>query len=402
MLLSFVLKGSLYLFVLVLYAIFMSMFNLLRSSIMKESLIVVLLAIGMVACTSEFENKLEQKNVDPTEDTAYSMASNLLETFRFSAIRSLDKMNSNVEYNYPNYYGGMFIKDGRLSIFVKGDVSENKGILMKGIGSSNVTFISCLYSYSELKGVLEHIYNGLVSNKKVLDNFVVAKLDDFNNRVVVGLKDCSQDKIMEFKNSIADFPSIVYELGIEGAKEESLEAGDLVYSYGTSGLIPATMGYRAKLMSQVGWVTAAHAFTLGDYVYNNSATKIGQCESSSYGWMIDAAFCVSTNSSYNPVSYDPTTSGEIVAGMSVRLRGGKTYTSGVITNSSTVCTTASGVILNDVAFGSYSSVGGDSGSSLISTDGRIIGIHHGYVNGGSDKVVIKESNIRSILGVSIY
>lgn len=371
---------------------------------MRKCLIVVLFAIGMIACTSELDDVSKKRDVKTMviKDDAYSLASNLLGTFRFSASRSIDEMESNVEYNYPDYYGGMYIKDGKLNVLVKGDIEMNKNILMKKVGSSNVAFSSCVYSYSELRRVLDDIYKNLVNNEGVSSNFVAAKLDDFNNRIVVELKDCSQGGIAEFKKTVADFPSVVYGQGIEEAREEALEAGDLVYSYGTGGLIPATMGYRAKLISQVGWITAAHAFTQGDYVYNNSAVKIAQCESSNYGWTVDAAFCVSTNSSYNPVNYDSTTPGEIVAGMFIRLRGGYTYTSGVVTNSSTVCTTASGVILSDVAFGSYSSVGGDSGSSIISTDGRIVGIHHGFVNGGSDRVIIKETNIRNSLGVSIF
>lgn len=357
----------------------------------------------MAACSSENidESFYKGKNeVISSEKTSYEMASTLLKAFKFSATRTPE--NATKEYKYPDYYGGMHIdSDGKLNILIKGNVNEYRNVLTQTMGSDNAIFSSCEYSYRELKEILQEIYNRVMNSPTVLNNFSYAKLDDVNNTIVVGLKVYDENKVNDFKKLIVNNSSIIFEWAPENKKEESLKGGDLVYSYEANLLTPATMGYRAKLGTTLGWVTAAHAYGIGDFVYNLSATKIGQCEKSVYSWKIDAAFCISTVSSYAPISSDPTTPGVIVAGMKVKLRGGKTQSTGEITNSSTVYTTPSNILLNDVAFASYSSQGGDSGAAVISTsDGKIVGIHHGFSN--NNKIVIKEENIELLLGTYLY
>lgn len=365
----------------------------------------VMAVVGlMTACSSdemETDRLVKDENLS-SETTSYEMASTLLEAFKFSATRSPEDATN--EYNYPNYYGGMHIDDtGKLNILIKGDLKKHKNTFIQIMGSDNAIFSSCENSYSELKDILQEIYNEIIKNPAIQNNFSYAKLNDANNNIVVGLEVCETNNINDFKNLIVNDSSIIFEWAQGEKEEESLKGGDLVYAYYDSNLLtPATMGYRAKLGTTVGWVTAAHAFTTGDYVYNLSGTKIGQCENSVYSWKIDAAFCTSTNSNYAPISSDPTTPGVIVSGMSVKLRGGKTQSTGKITNSSTVYKTTRDIVLNDVAFADYSSQGGDSGAAVISTsDGKIVGIHHGH-DGNNNRVVIKEENIELLLGTYLY
>lgn len=371
---------------------------------------VYLISFVAVLCMTACSDVLDEPSneVVNSEKSSYDLAVKLLDSFKNSVSRSLDD-----DLVYPDYYGGMYIDEfGDLNVLVKDEVSSTRSVVTNIIDSENVVLHPCLYSYSELLYVLKCIdtYNLGNLDSEIYKNFKAAKLDDVNNRIIVELRDCSNDKILAFKSNVIDSPIIVFEQTANEPIEHSLRSGSPVYWDKNGVLYQATMGYRAILNGVVGWVTAAHAFQQGKPVYNISFQQIGMCRKHVYQGSIDAAFCQSLSGNYTPelgliggASLSSSTT-SIVVGMSVNMYGSKTgATWGSITNSSMSFTAENGAYLSDVAMASYYSEGGDSGAPIVYNQNGInyvVGIHHGKY--GGEPIVIKESNIRSQLGAVIY
>lgn len=360
----------------------------------------------MAACSDSLDEP--SKDVMKSQKNSYDLAVKLLGSFKSSVSRSLSN-----DLMYPDYYGGMYIDEfGVLNILVKDELSLTRSVVTNIIDSEDVILHSCLYSYSELRDVLKCIdtYNLENLDSEVCKNFKSAKLDDRNNRIVIELRDCSSDRVLDFKNSVINSPMIVFEQSLNEPVEHSLRSGSPVYWNRNGVLYQATMGYRAMLSGVVGWVTAAHAFQQGESVYNISSQQVGMCRKHVYQGSVDAAFCQSLGGDSTPelglvggASLSSSTT-PIVVGMPVTMYGSKTGSNwGSITNSSMSLPTESGVYLSDVAMASYYSEGGDSGAPIVYSQNGInyvVGIHHGKY--GGEPIVIKESNIRSQLGAIIY
>lgn len=377
----------------------------------KIFILIFAIVFYMTACTEDILNESSNeisKELVNSREKAYDLAVKVIDSFKSSVSRSLSE-----ELIYPDYYGGMYIDEsGVLNVLVKDEVNNTRSVVTRVVGSEDVVLHSCLYSYSELLHTLKCIdaYNLANPDSEVYKNFKAAKLDDINNKVVVELRDCSNDKISAFKNNVVDSPIIVFEQTTNEPVEHGLRSGSPVYWDKNGSLFQATMGYRAMLNNVVGWVTAAHAYKQGQSVYNLSKQEVGRCKNHVYQGSTDAAFCQSLDSGYAPelgliggASLSKSTA-PIVVGMAVNLYGSVTGVSvGSIANSSFSFTTESGIYLSDVAVSDYYSEGGDSGGPIVYTQNGInyiVGIHHGKY--GGDPIVIKESNIRSQLGAAIY
>lgn len=309
-------------------------------------------AVNFVACSDESANKGDSVIVNSSMEVE-RLVMNISKSFT-----SYTRGNIG-EFVYPDYYGGIYTNDsGYPVVLIKGNMEKGKEDMIRRAGSDKFEVESCDYSFDELSELNSKLSDILCEGNfpdELTWNGVGIWID--KNRVSVDLEVCSEENIQLFKRLISNSPAIVF-------------------GYGTSIIIDSPID-SDNVNREESNVRSSVLMNLGG-------------KFSSYG--------VSNNNMYSGSIGVRGTHGE----KSRFVTASHCIPKLTISGGSTVCTTASGVILNDVAFSSYSSVGGDSGSSLISTDGRIIGIHHGYVNGGSDKVVIKESNIRNILVVSIY
>ncbi|OAV66774.1 hypothetical protein Barb6_02513 [Bacteroidales bacterium Barb6] len=119
---------------------------------------------------------------------------------------------------YPEYYAGDWInqedkENRRWIVAVKGDTAVIRKSVAKIIGSNNFIIKSATYSYKEMKELLQYIDKRLEEdkNEKVFDNMSVWGIKVELNRISIGIKDCSEKGISEFKENIIDHPALIFE-----------------------------------------------------------------------------------------------------------------------------------------------------------------------------------------------
>lgn len=337
-------------------------------------------------------------------DDSFEKAQKLIDFFRPKVTRS----ESITRVDYPDYFGGCFIdKDGMLKVLIKGDFNDNARVLASAVGSDGVVYEKCLYSRNELMDLKQQIADYMINNKysSVALNLDYVSYSCKQNKIIVGLKDCSDTNVRLFKEKVLDSaPLIFVESDNENLIQSDVASGQSIYSGG----LTASVGYKANYSGYTGFVTAAHFVGSGDDVYlgSNHSTKIATCMVAMYQGTVDAAFCsmesgwymnvgVYGNSSVNVSQYE----GATVEGSWVKKYGYNGYTEGYVVDES-YDTWASGVYMMDLARTTYASVSGDSGGLILSqTNGYVMGIHQSGTSTGGN--YCKVGNINYMLGTTL-
>lgn len=139
------------------------------------------------------------------EAEALSAWNRLKETFGYSRTVS-DSIK------YPDYYGGSYIEDGQLIVYiVKGNNEKTPQLL-----NSDPIFVvkECDYSYNELLKATNEISEFMVSEKNtenpIREKLSLCSLNETFNRVEVYVSDLSPSFISEFKKQVSNSPAIKF------------------------------------------------------------------------------------------------------------------------------------------------------------------------------------------------
>ena len=131
-------------------------------------------------------------------------------------IESAIKNNAEIaKNNYPENYGGMYIKNGQLTVMIKGSITDSIMKKYKSWGKSNdIIFMSCEYSYNELNLLRKQIQK-FFSNESNYNFMNKIKwntlgISESQNRVIVTMN-CTSDNIKEFQEKVSSSPLIKFE-----------------------------------------------------------------------------------------------------------------------------------------------------------------------------------------------
>ena len=355
----------------------------------------ILLFFGLVISSCSSDDILQRENneqpniVKRNNEKAREAGIRLLESFGMTKSRSLSTSD------YPDYYGGSYINgDGKLVVFLKGEIESTKATLIRLIGENDVIYTQGNYSYTELNNILTKITSFISSNKdsQIAKNIKYYYLNDFENNVVVELNRFNEMEIKEFKSEVVNFSGIVFKQCTRKFQDHSLSPGSSIGTpKGT-----ASMGYRATRFNTDGFVTAGHAYNTGDPAYYNN-TLIGSCDLSIQGGSVDAAFISITNFSLVPNNGNLT--GEeynIWAGDNVTKLGETIAQSEGYITSTNANVNVGGISYTDMGEATYLSASGDSGGPVYLTNSKkVIGIHKGST--AFTSIFVKVDNITSKL-----
>ncbi len=271
-------------------------------------------------------------------------------------------------------------------------------------------------SYDALNKINEQIISYFTNNENTI-GLLANYVDVYNNRVVVELKELSENKVNEFKNKVTNSSSVNFTKG-----EIKVNTGNLNPGSQVEPLIGCTVGFRAKMNNKNGYVTAGHCLkghSEGTGINTGTIKKIRVNNT------LDAAF-VETYASYTPTNTLNYTLGStktinvtnsnpfFTTGTPVGKAGRTTGARlGKITNlnwsgslrdfeNDGASIYHTGLIETDI----YNKEG-DSGAPVVlysfsSTSGDLLGIGIGGLNGGNTTFVNKISTITSGLGISRY
>lgn len=330
---------------------------------------------------------------------------------------SANRFNEQVP-QYPAYYGGAYIaENGKLIIYVHGDLEKSRRAISAIIGESNVDFQQARFSYKYLTDLMDEL-NEFVIRKKdpsAMRNFEAFALMDKENKIVVDLKDFSEQQIAAFHKAVSESDAISFRKAEgEMVLEADLNPGCKA-ALNTSGTSYGSFGFKAKRNSdgKLGMVTAGHVINSGETLYYG-ATAIGVCSVRQISGSIDASFVPITS----PATYVPSntlcgTASDLLStttslpgvGTVVNKRGATTgYSSGTIVSTNATWTSpTSGNTLTNITTANYTSDSGDSGGivyTYISSSGTrpTVGIHTGAI--GSTRYFTKASLVLSSLGLS--
>ena len=254
--------------------------------------------------------------------------------------------------------------------------------------------------------VLEEYYSENYEN-----GYIDAYYDDIvNNRVVVELKDYSMESINSFKKNVIDSPIIHFSESRNIVDYASFKSGEGIPTLGCS------IGFRAKLNSADGFVTAAHCVS----GVNEVVPVFGTVKKYRRSGNVDAAWIdlnVGTtiiNALYNnpvglvlsaPLNNTPVTS--FVVGQLYGKSGAYSYyTYGYIEGENA---SGSGGLTGLVKTSIYATHG-DSGGIVVKITGtgnlpvkfQTAGIVQGGPAGGGDMNFTRASSIVSAFGVTTY
>lgn len=373
---------------------------------------ITLLVIG--GCTDDFDtpNDTPQFEYSPSygvkfvdQNKAINAHKQLFESFDLKM-----KSTSGEGCEYPDYYGGCYIDENqKLVVYVK-DVPSLRSSSID-LNNDVIEKKTCTYSYNELikiqKQVLNYVSN--TTNIATSQNVVAVSIMSKENLVKVGLLDCSDQKIKEFKENIADSPAVIFERAEIVEPYYVLDPGSYIST--TSGSF--STGYRAMGQYNAdGFVTAAHAVKqVGVGIYNSSRELLGTSYSLKYGGTVDAAFIRSSTladmTNYIPgtgLRYKQTSLDPIVGLVIYKIGQATSISSGNITSDNSAYMTSDRVWLSQQAGAAMVATQGDSGGLVYYNSGGGLATVCGIIQGGISGITYftTEKNINSELGVTLY
>lgn len=335
-------------------------------------------------------------------------------------IENIQSIINNEISEYPDYIGGFYIdkNDNNVVIQIVKDDEPIKSksqiasynLYQKILSVDNTAKIEYVdYSYNEINFVIEVLENYYSENFE--NGYIDAYYDDIvNNRVVVELKDYSEQTIKEFKENVIDSPIIYFSEPREIIEYASFKAGEGIPGLGCS------IGFRAKLNGSEGFVTAAHCVSGVNEVVPLFGTvkKYRKSGNVDAAW-IDLNFGITIlNSLYNnplmitlvaPLDNTPVTS--FVVGQLYGKSGASSYYT--FGNIESVNASGAGGLTGLVGTSVYAT-NGDSGGIVVKITGtgnlpikfQTAGIVHGGPTGGGNLLFSKASSIVSAFGVVTY
>jgi len=367
------------------------------------------------------------------------------------------------ETMYPDSFGGMYIDDdGNLVILMVEYCQFNRvrayeyAINVEYAIAGNASTRVVEFSYIELKSVFQVVADFIFANWSdyscpLVYNLVSVGVSAKDNSVRVSLLDTSPHQIDLFKAAIIDHPAIDF-IQIDGRREffdedvhdlyydaYSSDSAELIQPFNTvvvhpgttirrhQGSVVGSIGFRARLGSLNGFVTAAHSVTNINQVFLSTGREIGQVRARHT--LSDSAFVSfspgvsmsNRNPSANafPVTQAALAQANFVQGRVVsRVSEGGREDSGDARHpiTSTGRIDGTGEQLDNHGFGpmlafraNYLATNGDSGGIILAhgygSDFRIAGIHVGNrrVQQGQDPISYFSSvnRITSGLGISL-
>lgn len=385
----------------------------------------------ITACTSDFSGDIFPE--DAVEQNATVVNGFLPEAgMQSEAYQSYEKLmellspqtRSTGSAQYPDYYGGSYVDDnGKLVVLLaSSDVNiRSAGNMKEQLTGNHVIYKNCTYSYNALNSVVSQITEKAENGVPfIYDNVGMFGIDDENNSVLVGLYDNSVDAITQFKNKVANSPTIRF-VQCSPIQNHALNCAD---SIGAT-FSRASVGYRAKDKSgNPGIVTAGHFIVANQQLCEPIGFQaIGVCTQSRLDdGLIDAAFCTISATNYMPtnrIAYMTNPAADTLSvdlaqppanlyvnmvGMRSKRQSGKVYVA-----SMNVVDSNNKRILTDVILAEYATQHGDSGGIVYaltsSTNKRsTVGINKGstVVNGKTYGVCIKAYLINQTFGLSRY
>lgn len=387
---------------------------------------------------STFDNSLSLVDTEATSidfianlTAAGDAYDSLMKSF-YQSQPDAQKYNPNVytvsgitEDGFPDVYAGAYInRDLNLVVMLTEDsianarsLSAGENTILRATGTDELIFSSAEFSYSTLVSLMDDVYQYLKTGRNGKDGFYIVHfaLDDYNNRVLVGLSSNTVACRTAFESIIGNSAAFTFETANAAGYEltSSLNPG--------SGFAGGSAGFRAKAYTMrgyvYGFVTAAHCATPGFPVYDSNNNIIGTASRTLYQQEgnIDAVF-VETKMDFGQIIQN--SGGEILkSGIDANLAQGHPIAkSGKKTGNTTgtVLYISEGfgwddVIYSDFAVSDYSCDNGDSGGIVYSTrtgSNWIAGICQGRYAVFKDEKVraffCKAVNITPAFNLSLY
>lgn len=171
--------------------------------------------LSLICCvSSHFSEDLGYLNSSSTnlqqtslngEAAALEAWNRLKETFRCSRI-----VSDSIEY--PDYYGGSYIEDGKLIVYI---VKGNNERIPRLLSSDSIFVVKeCDYSYNELLKATNEVSEFMVSEKKeenpIREKLSLCSLCETFNWVEVYVSDLPPSFISEFKKQVSNSPAIKF------------------------------------------------------------------------------------------------------------------------------------------------------------------------------------------------
>lgn len=114
---------------------------------------------------------------------------------------------------HPDYYGGAYVNEnGQLTVYIKHDNEQIKQAVIRIAGTKDIAFKCFDYSYTYLTELMGRPNDFVRSKKdpKLIENISTFSLLEKENKIEVGLLDCSPEKIGEFRKSVLDSPVLSF------------------------------------------------------------------------------------------------------------------------------------------------------------------------------------------------
>lgn len=262
----------------------------------------------------------------------------ILNYFENNIIKSRQNYDrNNIELYYPDYYGGSYLDENSELVVLLKDGTENIRNNLKTVSSNEeLQFEQADFSYAELTEIINFIMSYQENNYhsksdgeyNIAKDIVDCTLDDKNNKVIVGIRNLSSEKIEIFKNLIIDLPAIEFvertytpmQIGQNDENNQSVDElkidnsdivenarntitvrpgmgiftsnnnGNMLYSLGIPMYRTITSG------NQYGFVTAGHKLAVNDtFTDLSTTTSVGTVRLNRVGGKYDVSF-VSLNS----------------------------------------------------------------------------------------------------------
>jgi len=176
--------------------------------------------------------------------------------------------------DYPEYFGGDYINDeGKLVIYVKGDITDYKQDFINRTGTNNIILEPCKYSFKTLTEIMDilNAYKQTKPDDPVSSNFNSYEILDNQNKIVVNLDEYNQEQVDAFKTQVLDSPAIEFKKAV-GKIEATVDVNP--GSWVTCNNLDGSMGYRARRNNVNGIVTVAHLVTAINDDYYCKANQI--------------------------------------------------------------------------------------------------------------------------------
>lgn len=390
------------------FAVFLSLFSINVSAEQTTNL-----SGGELLKRYIFESAVSD-NVKVSAETANETISSVNATYLQSYIDS----NATAKQTYGGCYIG---DDDKLHVLFTNNVVDNTIDTIKMMTENKAVIERCQYSLDELMALKEYI-GDLWDNTEpfiveIMNDVMSVGVDEMNNRIVVSIKNCNQDKINLFRKYISNFAAIEFEdtkgyvpTAINMCAGSHIQIGNYGYS----------LGFRCRILNSAGtynygFVTAAHDNSIGQSVYYNTG-YIGMVLKRSYAnnGPLDASFVYIADSNYVATNDLVDAKGTLVPGaymtnFAVNQNVGISaivvrYSTGKITMSSVDVNTSNGKI-TDLVRATYWAYKGDSGGVVYAIDGSSKYVSGINVLGAEDENLnfyVKVTNIRNSFGVTLY